>query len=222
MLEKNTFSFLDDLSKNNDRAWFEENKERYEKYWLLPAQAFVNAWAEKLSSLHPPHKAEARINGSIRRIHRDTRFSKDKRPYDPRLHLVFWCGGHPQRSPAIHLVIYPDRVVFGAGQWSMTPAEKENYYNAVLATPSGPALEDIVKELGKSGYRLQDETLKRIPRGYPADSPRAQFLKRKGLVLTTSGTPFGAEVLEDNAWLYGQYQTLSKLNGWIMQATDPG
>ncbi|MCP4184933.1 MAG: DUF2461 domain-containing protein, partial [Hyphomicrobiales bacterium] len=70
-----------------------------------PALQFIAAMQPIVSEFDPPLKAEARLNGSLRRIHRDVRFSKDKTPYNPRLHIIFWAGCHPNRSPACHIVL---------------------------------------------------------------------------------------------------------------------
>ena len=136
MLSEETFAFLAELAANNNKPWFDANRDRYEELYLRPAQAFVQSWEARLRHLTPTLKAEPRINGSIRRIHRDTRFSTTNQPYHPRIHLVFWAGDHPQRSPAIHLVVYPDKLAMGAGQWSLTKAELSQYYDAVVADGS--------------------------------------------------------------------------------------
>lgn len=102
-----TFRFLGDLARNNAKDWFEANRDRYEAHWKAPAIAFIREIAPRMAALDPPLKAEAKINGSLRRINRDVRFSKDKSPYSPSLHMVFWSGDHPNRSPGMHVVLTP-------------------------------------------------------------------------------------------------------------------
>ena len=76
------FTFLADLRANNDREWFAANKQRYEEHVLEPALAFVAAFAPRLERISPHLRADARPSGgSLFRIYRDTRFSKDKTPY---------------------------------------------------------------------------------------------------------------------------------------------
>ena len=182
-------SFLADLSANNDRAWFEANRNRYEAEWLQPAIDFVNAQAGGMAALSPPHRAEARVNGTIRRLHRDTRFSKDKTPFDPRLHLIFWTGAHPNRSPAVHIVLHADRLGMGAGQFAMTAAELESYRSAISENADArEALAGICDDLEALGHALTPETLKRVPRGFEPEGRFETFLKRKGLVVTSSDT----------------------------------
>ena len=86
------FAFLRDIEQNNNKEWFTDNRDRYDNEYLGPAFDFVNAMYTATAELHPPHNAVAKINGSVRRINRDVRFSKDKSPYNARLHLVFLGG----------------------------------------------------------------------------------------------------------------------------------
>ena len=126
-----TCAYLEDLKCNNERAWFAAQKARYQCDWIEPAVEFVSALSDYMAGLTPPHSAEARVNGSVRRLNRDTRFSKDKTPYDPKLHLIFWTGDHPNRSPAIHIVLHPDRLGLGAGHFAMATPELERYRDVV-------------------------------------------------------------------------------------------
>ena len=76
------FIFLKDLAENNNREWFKANKDRYDEDVKEPALAFVQAFSAKLEKLSPHFRADPRANGgSLFRIYRDTRFSKDKSPY---------------------------------------------------------------------------------------------------------------------------------------------
>ncbi len=117
-----TFAFLRDLQANNTKEWFDANRDRYEAIWKGEAQDLIAALSGPMSRLDPPLKAVPRLNGSLRRINRDVRFSKDKSPYSPRLHLIFWTGEHPNKSPGMHLVLHPDGIGYGAGAWGYEPA----------------------------------------------------------------------------------------------------
>ena len=82
-------AFLAALARHNARAWFEGHRSEYEACYLEPARDFVAAMAPRLAGLSPALRAEPRINGSIQRIHRDTRFSADKTPYKTAMLLQF-------------------------------------------------------------------------------------------------------------------------------------
>ena len=134
-----TLRFLQALHDNNDKGWFEAHRADYEQYYLQPALALIEALAPVAGALDPPHKAEAKQNGSLRRIHRDTRFSKDKTPYQPRIHLVFWTGDHPNRSAGIHLVFAHDHFGYGGGHWAFEKGALERYRDAVADKTQEPA-----------------------------------------------------------------------------------
>jgi uncharacterized protein (TIGR02453 family) len=208
--------FLRDLAANNQRDWFEANRKRYESEWLEPAKAYVEAMASFMQTLDPPHKAQAKVNGSIRRINRDVRFSKDKRPYDPRLHLVFWTGDHPNRSPGIHLVLHPDRLGLGAGHWAMSPDELTRYRHAVCEQASGQALLDITNRCAQQGFLLGEETLKRVPSGFDADDERASLLKRKSLVVRTGEVVIDPKRICDQTFMGEALGELAAINRWLV------
>jgi uncharacterized protein (TIGR02453 family) len=89
---KETVRFLDGLRSHNKKVWFDAHREDYEQAFLAPAQAFVAALGPRLRKLVPEVHVEPRVNGSIMRINRDVRFSKDKTPYKDHLDLWFWTG----------------------------------------------------------------------------------------------------------------------------------
>jgi uncharacterized protein (TIGR02453 family) len=88
---KETFQFLAELGQNNERSWFEANRKRYEAYYLQPALAFIEELGPMLASALPGGlRFEPRVNGSLFRVNRDVRFSKDKRPYKDHIDMWFW------------------------------------------------------------------------------------------------------------------------------------
>ena len=80
---KEGFKFFRDIKANNNREWFQEHKQEYIDYLQDPAVAFVIALGERLKSDFPGISYDTRTNGagSVMRIYRDIRFSKDKSPY---------------------------------------------------------------------------------------------------------------------------------------------
>ncbi|MEL6818530.1 MAG: DUF2461 domain-containing protein [Pseudomonadota bacterium] len=213
-----TCAFLQDLKDNNDRNWFQANKNRYEDEWLDPATAFVSAISAQMGTLAPPHKAVPKVNGSIRRLHRDTRFSKDKTPFDPKLHLVFWTGEHPNRSPAIHLVLHPDRLGFGAGLFAMVSEELDRF-RACLASNDSRAtkLTEVLNLLHDQGCALTAETLKRIPQGIAVSPNLETLVKRKGLVARTPDTMLAPETICDQQRMGRFFDAAAQLNHWLAE-----
>ena len=94
--ELETFAFLRDLTLHNDRDWFTANRARYEEHYLAPALGFIEAVGPRLAAELPGDvRFEARVNGSLFRINRDVRFSRDKTPYKNHIDMWFWTGRLP-------------------------------------------------------------------------------------------------------------------------------
>ncbi|MCB2111057.1 MAG: DUF2461 domain-containing protein [Defluviimonas sp.] len=180
-----TFAFLDELAQNNRRSWFEANRARYERFWREPGLAFVEALGPGMAAMTPAMKAEPRLNGSLRRINRDTRFALDKTPYDPQLHLIFWPGAHPNRGAGFHFVLRADGIGYGAGRWAFE-GDLLARYRARLADPAERDRLLAAIEAGRGiGCYLDEPHLKTVPKGH-AGTPDWDFLLRyKGLVLRT-------------------------------------
>ncbi len=213
-----TIVFLADLEANNEKAWFEAHRADYERFYVDPALALVEALAPVAAALKPPHKAEARLNGSLRRIHRDVRFSKDKTPYNPQIHLIFWTGSHPNRSAGIHLVLGPRGLGYGSGHWAFEPDALARYRAALGDPKKRKALEVALEKAAAIGCTLGEPALKTVPKGFDGQAPGAGLLRHKGLVART----WGNEVLDDRlftpectAWCAGIMTALAPLDAWI-------
>ena len=176
--------FLRDLGEHNDRAWFEAHRADYEGLLLAPARELVVALGGRLAAIAPGVHADPRVNGSILRINRDTRFSNDKRPYKTHLDLWLWEGDGPSRGcSGFFLRLEADRVGYGAG---MHHFEKDD----ARGVPRGRRRSQArarrsvraVKKATASGALVGREQWKRVPAPYPADHPRARAapLRRAG------------------------------------------
>src|ERR671918_1560675 len=131
------FAFLAELRENNDREWFAANKHRYEEHLLEPAMAFVDAFAPRLRKISPHFRADSRPSGgSLFRIYRDTRFSKDKSPYKTNLGIHF---RHEQakdaHAPGYYLHIGPGEVCAGGGIWHPNTEAVTRIREAIVADP---------------------------------------------------------------------------------------
>ena len=100
------FDFLRDLEANNERSWFEANKERYNAEVRDPMLDFIGAFAGPLRGISPHFVADPRPNGgSLFRIYRDTRFSRDKTPCKTNVgaHFRHAAGKMPTRPASISI-----------------------------------------------------------------------------------------------------------------------
>ena len=212
-----TFSYLSDLETNNSKAWFEDHRAAYETHWKAPALDFIAEVSADMAALDPPLRAEPKLNGSLRRINRDVRFSKDKSPYNARLHLVFWVGDHPNRSPGVHFVLTPDGVGYGAGQWGIDPKALGALRKRIVSL-EGEALEQALKAAERIGCRMDAPDLARVPKGFDADSPRSDLLRYKGFVARTHDNPAATSKIIGTgakAWVLETTKALLPLVRWL-------
>jgi uncharacterized protein (TIGR02453 family) len=180
--QKETVRFLQGLHENNRKAWFEAHREEYESVFLAPAQAFAEALAPRLRKIDPAVVVEPRVNGSIMRINRDIRFSKDKTPYKDHLDLWFWTGERKGwDSSGFFFRLTPDRLILGAGIHNFAPPTLARYRKAVLDGKRGGPLSLLVRSLRDDGYDVGKESYKKVPGGVASDHPRAALLRHGGL-----------------------------------------
>ena len=185
---RDLIGFLAGLKANNDRAWFDEHRGKYENLYKEPARDFVAAMSGRLGEIAEGLTAEPKIGRSIHRINRDTRFSKDKTPYNTHLHFVFWRGAKPAGSSGFHFVISPTHLGAGVGNWSFSPDQLDRFRNAVADPAKGAALAEAIKiGMAGAGMILDPPALKRVPSGFDAEGPHADLLKHKGIVVRGDG-----------------------------------
>ncbi|NNF25261.1 MAG: DUF2461 domain-containing protein [Rhodobacteraceae bacterium] len=183
-----TFAYLADLEAHNRKDWFEANRARYETHWKAAGLDLIDALGPQMAALDPPLVAEPRLNGSLRRINRDVRFSKDKSPYTARLHLVFWAGGQPTRWAGMHIVLNPLSIGYGAGAYGFDGAMLKRYRDQVLVPSRRDALLSALRSAGAVGSTLGEPDLVRLPRGYDATDEAARLLRYKSVVARTHGS----------------------------------
>jgi uncharacterized protein (TIGR02453 family) len=179
---REALGFLRELAEHNDRDWFLAHRDDYESLLLEPARDFVEAMGAELETIRDDLNADPRVNGSIFRINRDTRFSRDKRPYKTHLDLWFWQGDGPSRGrPGFWFRLTADRLALGAGMHRFERDVLERYRTAVADDGAGGALSEAAARVESAGYELGGRTYKRVPQGYDPAHPRADLLRHEGL-----------------------------------------
>jgi uncharacterized protein (TIGR02453 family) len=175
-------SFLAELERNNSKAWFDQQRERYERLMLEPAKDFVGAMQPALATISPDLRGEPRVGCSIMRVARDTRFSKDKSPYKTHLDMMFWEGaGASKASPSFFMRLAPRTLTVGAGLYSFSPGQLERYREAVANEASGAKLRDAIRAVSARGFELNEPHYKRVPQGFAADHPNGTLLRHAAL-----------------------------------------
>ena len=175
--------FFEELRLHNDRAWFEANRARYERDVLEPSKHFVLALGERLLPFAPGVQADPRVNRSLFRLQRDTRFSNDKTPYKTNLGLWLWEGVGPRMAcSGFYLHVEPGRLMLGVGLYQFPDATLEAFRASVLSDVYGPALDEAAASVRAAGpYVIDGRAWKRVPRGYDKTHPRADWLTFGGL-----------------------------------------
>ncbi len=197
------FDFMSDLAKNNDREWFTAHKSEYESVVREPLRAFIREMDAPLESISPHIVVDDRKSGgSLFRIHRDVRFSKDKSPYKTWAAVQFRHeAGKDAHAPGYYLHLQPGTVFVGAGSWHPARDALGAIRDAIVETPDEwfEARDAVVA----AGFEFEGESLKRPPRGYPAEHPALEDLKRKDFIAvrrlsqeSTYGHDFAGEFAE--------------------------
>lgn len=176
--------FFQELSVNNNREWFEAHKQEYIDYVQTPAVSFVVELGERLRPEFPGITYDTRTNGagSVMRIYRDIRFSKDKTPYKTHIGVNLWEGPQKKGSPGFHFWMDAESAAMYGGYHVFPKEFLPAYREAVDDEKTGKELEQALDDLSKiKGYEFGGEQLKRVPPGYDKDHPRGDLLKYKGL-----------------------------------------
>jgi len=183
--EPSLIKYLRDLKKNNERPWFKAHKARYEDELRGPMLHFIEEFAPHLEKISEHFMADARpVGGSLFRIYRDTRFAKDKTPYKTH------AGAHFRHeraknahAPGFYLHMEPGNVFMGAGIWHPDGPTLGKIREAMVADPKRWKRLSTAKALKTAGIELVGDSLKRPPRGFDAEHPLIEDLKRKDFIL---------------------------------------
>ena len=176
------FDFLAELELNNRRDWFEDNRGRYEAELREPAFELIRAVRPRLAKISPAITArDAKVGGSLMRIHRDVRFSADKAPYKTNVGIQFrHRAGKDVHAPGYYVHLSLDHCFFGAGSWMPDRDALAAYREAI--GEQGKAWNKLARRYQKSPWRIDGDKLKRPPRGWSADHPMIEEIKRKHFI----------------------------------------
>lgn len=187
---KDFFAFFAELKANNERPWFEANKQRFRDSVQAPMSDFIAAMAPHLSKISREFVADPRPHGgSMFRIHRDVRFARDKRPYKEHAACQFRHRlGRDVHAPGFYFHVAPDEVFFGGGLWMPEADVLAKIRGRIAARPK-----DWKKVVGnpkfaKSFGAIEGEQLTRAPRGFDLAHPYIDDIRRKSFVAGIDST----------------------------------
>ena len=183
---RGVFEFLRELEANNEKNWWEDNKDRYIQVVREPALEFINDFGERIKKISPHFLADSRrVGGSLMRPYRDVRFSKDKTPYKTNVGIQFRHEqGKDVHAPGFYLHLEPKASFAGVGLW--TPETK-------VAGAIRQRIHDDAegwKKASKSRAftnvwdmnQHENEYLKRVPKDLDPDHPYADDLRLKSFI----------------------------------------
>ncbi len=190
-LPKDFFVFFKDLAKNNERAWFEENKQRYKDVVVAPLSDFIAAMAPRVAKISKHITVDPRPNGgSMFRIYRDVRFAKDKRPYKENAGVHFRHAlGRDAHVPGFYMHFAPDEVFFGGGVWMPEADALNKVRRAIADQPKSwkKVVED--KTFAKTFDGVHGDALVRPPKGFDPEHVYIGDIKRKSFFAMHESTP---------------------------------
>jgi uncharacterized protein (TIGR02453 family) len=217
-------SFFRSLAKHQDREWFAAHKAEYEEGWHKPMLALLGEAREALDKLYRHCEL---AEPKVMRIYRDVRFAKDKSPYKT------WIGGGvsvartaklPEAPAALYMHVGLEQgraTCFGAaGVYGMTPDVLARYRGALTDDKRGREIAGIVAKLEKKGFRVGAmETMKKVPRGVDPEHPRAELLKRKGLIVSFDAPPTNIAKRALLGWAVERARAAAPLVEWLTFVT---
>lgn len=178
-----TLGFLRELEANNEREWFRANKARYETAVLEPALGFIQAMQAPLADFAPHFLANpGRVGGSLMRVYRDTRFSRNKLPYKTNIGIQFRHeAAKDVHAPGYYVHVAPGEVFVGAGTWRPAAEPLRAIRERVAGRPG-----EWRRAVGDRGFlrhfRLGGEALVRPPRGFDKAHPCIDDIRRTSFI----------------------------------------
>ncbi len=218
---KESITFLEEIEVNNNKPWFEANKARFEKLIREPSKAFVVEMGEHIQALVPTINAEPKVNGSLFRIYRDVRFSKDKTPINTRIGIIFWQGSKKRlKSSSFYMHFNKKELFIATGiRWFDRPTLLA-YREMIKDDVKRHELFMILKDLKKKGYDTVQTHYKRWPKGFDKEMQHGELALMDALFASYSVDVtqylFGEELID---LCYKVYEDMYDLHQWIYELT---
>lgn len=202
-------SFWGDLEQDNNKAFFDAQRETYEQDIREPLEQLLAEVAQEFG------------DGKVFRPHRDVRFSPDKSPYKLHAGAVIGDGG-AAAGAVYYLHVSGEGLFTASGYHQMSTAQVRRFYEAVDDDDAGPQVETLVEAARSAGATVGGSELKTAPRGYSTDHPRVALLRHKGLTLSRSWP--------ERQWLHSReamrrvtslWRQTADINAWLARHVGP-
>ena len=215
--KEDALKFLDEIKENNNKVWFENNRHRWEELILEPNKAYVEEMGEHLIALAPFIRAEPKVSGSLFRIYRDTRFSKDKTPIKTKIGIMFWQGtAHRMQSPCFYMQYKTQEIFVATGIRTFKTDLLKQYREYIKDERNAKALHEILEDLKTKGITIGEPHYKRIPAGFDKQSPYVYLSQYNGLFVFKTFKPnktfFSTRIINYN---FKFYDSTIALFNWL-------
>lgn len=220
---KQCLKFFNEIKKNNTKLWFEEHRSDFDQHVMEPSREFIVAMGSRLRKIAPGINADPRVNKSIFRLFRDTRFSKIKTPYKTNLGLWFWEGdGKRMECSGFYFHLEPPKLMLGVGLYMIPKTVMEEYRNSVVDDKHGKVLARAIARARKvPGCDIGREHYKRVPRGFDPDHPNAEFLKYNGFYAgIETQIPKELHTPENLDYCFAQFKQFLPVHKWLVGVID--
>jgi uncharacterized protein (TIGR02453 family) len=211
--------FLKELEAHNDRQWFESNKHRYESAVRGPALEFIRQMRPHVLKFSAYLTAiDRKVGGSLMRVYRDTRFAKDKSPYKTNLGIQFRHeDGRDVHAPGLYFHVDSQSVFLAVGMWH---PDAESLQAMREAIDSDPRAWQRVRDATRfrDSFSLEGDSLKRPPRGFSADHPMLEDLKRKDHIAVRRLSKKDVTRPDLVRFVAGEYSRAQAYFGWQAKA----
>lgn len=180
MLHKSTIGFLKKLRKNNNREWFNDNKNLYEDA-KRDFSFFIGELVDRISEFDSAVRG-LQPEKCVFRIYRDVRFSKDKKPYKTNMGASMNPGGRKSNVAGYYFHLEPGSCFLAGGKWMPEPDELKMIRTAIMKNPR--RLKNIAsnKDFKKYFGDVHGAKLKTPPKGFPKEHEALEYLKLKSFI----------------------------------------
>ncbi len=217
------FAFLRELSENNNKPWWEDNKPRYVEKIQEPALEFIVDFGKRLESISSHFTADTRVNGggSLMRPYRDMRFAKGA-PYKTNVGIQFrHVAGRDVHAPAFYLHLEPGQSFAGAGLWRPDSAVAAQIRQAINDDPSGWQRAAHGKAFAATWSigNHDDDRLKRVPKELDADHPYPDDLRLRSF---TAGSRLTQKSVTSSGFtdhLFAMFESAGPYTEFLCRAT---
>lgn len=216
----NTLDFLFINKMHNDKVWFNEHRDEYENFVLNPMRSLVADLSQTMLKIDPEIICEPKVNKSISRIFRDTRYSKDKTVFRD----VMWCHFLRDKKiydgvPSFFYEFSPRRIRFGCGYYCMSSEAIDNVRQMILA--GNPLFEKANEVIEKSKkYTLADSKYKRSK--FPDRSEKEKnWLDQREICVLCENTDFDAFFSENlSKQIIKEFKKLEPVYKFLLKAAQ--